>query len=273
MSNNTKHDIEAEATQIRQNYNFRDCEIDLFKLGDDLGIEIKTESKKTSGISGALIRYGNNFLIYYASSINNIAYQRFSIAHEFGHYFLPAHPENIFKDGFHYSHAGTGSKDRYEREADYFSTCLLMPKFLFQQEMYKYNDGMEAIKNLANIFNTSLTSTAIRYIELIEIPAMLVISKNNIIDAVFMTKELRKFGKNIYVKNNILPTRDICSTEQTKREILLNSWIHTNHQIKAIEESIFLGSYEKTLTVITTPILYKEIEEKTNSSLWIPPYF
>ncbi len=46
MSNNTKYDIEAEATQIRQNYNFRDCEIDLFKLGEDLGIEIKTESKK-----------------------------------------------------------------------------------------------------------------------------------------------------------------------------------------------------------------------------------
>lgn len=261
MSNNTKQYIEEEATQIRHDYNFRDYAIDLFKLGEDLGIEIKTESKKNSGISGALIRYGNNFLIYYASSINNIPYQRFSIAHEFGHYFLPAHPENIFKDGAHYSNAGMGSKDPYEREADYFSTCLLMPKFLFQQEMYKYNDGMEAIKNLANIFNTSLTSTAIRYIELTEIPAMLVISKNNIVEAVFTTKELRKFGKNLYIKNDILPTKDIFSNEQTKKEISLNSWIHTNLQIKAIEESILLGSYEKTLTVITMPILYQEIEE------------
>ncbi len=273
MSNNTKQYIEEEATQIRHDYNFGDYAIDLFKLGENLGIEIKTESKKASGISGALIRDGNNFLIYYSSSINNIQYQRFSIAHEFGHYFLPEHPENILKNGAHYSNAGTGSKNLYEREADYFSTCLLMPKFLFKREMYKYNDGMEAIKNLATTFNTSLTSTAIRYIELTEMPAMLVISKNNIIDAVFTTKELRKFGKNIYSKNNILPSKNIISFEQTKKEIFLNAWIHINLPIKAIEESIFLGSYEKTLTVITTPVLYEEIEGKSGSSLWAPPPF
>jgi hypothetical protein len=73
--------------------------------------------------------------------------------------------------------------------------------------MYKYNDGMEAIKSLASIFNTSLTSTAIRYIELTEVPAMLVISSNGLVDAVFSTKELRKFGQCLYTKNSVFPKK------------------------------------------------------------------
>lgn len=39
MSNNTKQYIEKEATQIRQDYDFIDYEIDLFKLGEELGID------------------------------------------------------------------------------------------------------------------------------------------------------------------------------------------------------------------------------------------
>lgn len=273
MSNNTKQYIEKEATQIRQDYDLIDYEIDLFKLGEELGIDIQTQSQKSHGISGALIRNGNDFLIYYASSINNIPYQRFSIAHEFGHYFLPEHPENIFnKDGTHFSSAGSSSKDPYEREADYFSTCLLMPKFLFEKEMYKYNDGLEAIKSLASIFNTSLTSTAIRYIELTEAPALLIISSNGKVDAVFDTKELRKFGKCIYIKNKFLSNKNIISTELSKKEVFLNEWIDTNHRIKAIEESITLGSYEKTLTVITTNTLFEEIEDEVSDAWELPSF-
>lgn len=273
MSNNIKQFIEKEAIQIRQDYDFLDPEIDLFRLGEELGIEIKTQSQTSHGISGALIRSGNNFMIYYASSINNIPYQRFSIGHEFGHYFLPEHPENILKNDAHFSSAGTGSKDKYEREADYFSTCLLMPKFIFEQEMYKYNDGMEAIKSLASIFNTSLTSTAIRYIELTEAPAMLVISSNGFVDAVFSTKELRKFGQCLYAKNSVFPSKNIVSIEILKREIYLNEWIDTNHSIKALEESVTLGSYEKTLTVVTTSTIYDEVEEELSDEIWAPPSF
>lgn len=275
MPNNSKQFIEKEASQIRQDYDFTDPEIDLFKLGQELGIDIQTHAQNSHGISGALIRNGNEFMIYYSSSINHVPYQRFSIAHEFGHYFLPEHPENIFKDGIHYSAAGAkrNSKDPYEKEADYFSTCLLMPRFIFENEMYKFSDGMEAIKALANLFNTSLIATAIRYIELSDSPAMLIISSNGLIDAVFSTKELRKFGNCLYTKNSILPQKNIISIELSKKEIYLSDWLDTNYNIKALEESITLGSYEKTLTVVTTSTIYDEIEEDTNDEIWDPPSF
>ncbi|MBF7683976.1 ImmA/IrrE family metallo-endopeptidase [Acinetobacter sp. B5B] len=274
MPNNSKIYIEKETTQIRQDYGFTNHEIDLFVLGQELGIDIQTQKSTSHGISGALIRNGNDFIIYYSSYINNFPYQRFSIAHEFGHYFLPEHPENIFnKQGVHFSSAGNNStKNRFEKEADYFSTCLLMPKFLFEKEMYKYNDGLEAIKNLAATFNTSLISTAIRYIELTETPAMLVISSKGVIDAVFDTKELRKFGNKIYIKNKHLPSQSVISFGSSKKDVFLHDWIDTNLTIKAIEENITLGSYEKMLTVITTSTLYEEVEER-QCDIWDPPSF
>lgn len=271
MSKNTKQFIEQQAFQVREEYGFTTYEIDLHQLGDKVGIGIQTQEVDQHGISGALIRNGNNFLIYYSSFINNIPYQRFSIAHEFGHYFLPEHPENIFdSNGFHAS--STNSKDSFEKEADYFSTCLLMPKYLFEKEIYKFNDGLEAIKGLASIFNTSLTTTAIRYIELTETPAMLVISSKDIIEAVFDTKELRKFGARRYSKNNIFPNKNIITTEALKKEIFLNEWVDTNQNIKAIEETIILGGYDKVLTIITTSTLYEEFEEHEDVQ-WEPPRF
>ena len=275
MPNNSKQFIENAAFQVREDYDFTNPEIDLFQLGQEVGIDIQTQYQQNHGISGALIRNGNDFLIFYSSSINNIPYQRFSIAHEFGHYFLPEHPENILKEGAHFSSAGAkgNTKDPYEKEADYFSTCLLMPKSLFESEMYKFNDGMEAIKALANIFNTSLTTTAIRYIELSEAPALLIISSNGLVDAVFSTKELRKFGNCLYTKNSIFPQKNIVFTEVSKKEIYLSEWLDTEHSVKALEESLTLGSYEKTLTVVTTSTIYDEIEEDTNDEIWAPPSF
>ncbi len=275
MPNNSKQFIEKEALQIRQDYDFTNPEIDLFQLGQEIGIEIQTQSQQNHGISGALIRNGNDFIIYYSSSINHIPFQRFSIAHEFGHYFLPEHPDNILKNGAHYSTAGKKSnlKDPFEKEADYFSTCLLMPKTIFESEMYKFNDGMEAIKALANLFNTSLTATALRYIELSTSPAMLIISSKGIVDAVFSTRELSKFGSCLYTKNGAFPQKNIISTDLSQKEVYLSDWLDTDQNIKALEESITLGSYEKTLTVITTSTLYDEIDEETNDEIWEPPSF
>ena len=40
MPNNSKQFIEKEALQIRQDYDFTNPEIDLFQLGQEIGIEI-----------------------------------------------------------------------------------------------------------------------------------------------------------------------------------------------------------------------------------------
>lgn len=46
MPNNSKQFIEKEALQIRQDYDFTNPEIDLFQLGQEIGIEIQTQSQQ-----------------------------------------------------------------------------------------------------------------------------------------------------------------------------------------------------------------------------------
>lgn len=62
MPNNSKIFIEKEVSQIREDYGYIDHEIDLFDFGKQLGIKIQTQTTVSHGISGALIREGNDFL-------------------------------------------------------------------------------------------------------------------------------------------------------------------------------------------------------------------
>ena len=83
-------------------------------------------------MSGILLRTGDSCGIAYATHIDNPGFQRFSIAHELGHYFLPGHLDAVLGDrDVHESHAEFASADRYELEADHFAASLLMPRCLF----------------------------------------------------------------------------------------------------------------------------------------------
>jgi len=83
-----------------------------------------------------LLRHGDVFGILYATHIASEGFQRFSIAHELGHYFLEGHIDHILpKDGVHESHAGFVSADPYELEADQFAGGLLMPSAPFSARL------------------------------------------------------------------------------------------------------------------------------------------
>lgn len=93
---------------------------------------------------------------------------RFTLAHELGHYFIPEH-RNALKSGrapTHPSHCDHESKNPVEMEADHFASCLLLPSQRFHKQVKKVEEGLKGICQLAGIFGTSLTSTAIRYAKL-----------------------------------------------------------------------------------------------------------
>jgi hypothetical protein len=117
----------------------------------------------------------------YAPSYNE-GFQRFSVAHELGHYFLDGHCERILSGGVHASHAGFVSRDPYESAADTFAAALLLPADLWKAEVWKHEHGLSGILSMAEIGITSVTATAIRYAELSERFLMVVISTNGIID-------------------------------------------------------------------------------------------
>ena len=90
-----------------------------------------------------LLRHGDVFGILYATHIPSEGFQRFSIAHELGHYFLDGHIDHILpKDGVHTSHAGFVSADPYELEADQFAAGLLMPSIPFKRALARQELGI-----------------------------------------------------------------------------------------------------------------------------------
>lgn len=140
--------------------------VDPFAIADSLAISVEGKPQDKDGVSGMLLRHGNEFGIIYATHIPSPGFQRFSISHELGHYLLPGHPDQVFTNGIHVSRAGFVTNDIYELEADHFAAGLLMPEVPFKREMDRYEPGLDAIEQVAESCLTSLTATGIRFAEL-----------------------------------------------------------------------------------------------------------
>jgi hypothetical protein len=70
-----------------------------------------------------------------------------------------------------------------------------MPDSLFRQSMGRMGEGLSAIEKLAELCQTSLTSTAIRYIQRTELPEAVILSAKNLVDFCFMSDALKVLGK------------------------------------------------------------------------------
>lgn len=93
---------------------------------------------------------------------------RFTLAHELGHYFIDSHRNALVsgKMAAHGSRADFQSKNEIERQADLFASILLLPTARLKLRQQKVGFGLAGIQALAKEFQTSLSSTAIRYANL-----------------------------------------------------------------------------------------------------------
>ena len=107
---------------------------------------------------------------------------RFTFAHELGHYFLDEHRLGL-KFGLlepHASFHNLNQKSKIEEEADYFSSCLLMPQQKFRRQSGGKEFSIDILMSLSNSFQTSLLATLIRFSEVGTHEVFAVVSKNNI---------------------------------------------------------------------------------------------
>ena len=91
---------------------------------------------------------------------------RFTLAHELGHFFIEEHRHALISgEQPHGSTCGMfDSADTPEElEADIFAAYLLMPPSKFISAIRSSDSPLAAIKHLATLFRSSLTSTAIHY--------------------------------------------------------------------------------------------------------------
>jgi len=256
-------------------------------IAENMDIVVEPLPPRNKGVSGMLVESNNNFGILYATYIDNIGFQNFCIGHELAHYKIPGHYEQLLIDGCHESHAGFTSNDKYELEADHFSAGLLMPSYLFDTVLNKVQSGLEAVEILSEKCETSLTATAIRYAQRSPDPVTIVVSEGQIIKYCFMSDKMKGIkGLSWIKKNTLLPRKsatysfnnlkiNVLKGNRTEGEATLLDWFGSNLQYELYEEIIGLGSYGKTLTVLSIDALpdQEEIDEEEELiESWTPRF-
>lgn len=253
------------------------------------GIEVVAKPMENEGVSGMLIRYGNEFAIAYATHHENEGFENFSVGHELGHYFLPGHAEAVIAGdtGSHASRAGYSSGDKYEAEADRFAAGFLMPRHLFFPALREAGSGLAAIENLSALCKTSLHATAIRYTQCARDPVAIIISRGGIVDHCFMSDALRNLDGIDWLKKregvphntatfafNKVPT-NVSHGIRLQETSNLQHWFGGQRSIDISEDIVGLGRYGKTLTVlydIDVPEPEDEEEERSLIDSWTPRF-
>jgi len=203
--------------------------VDILAIAKSNDIAVDAQPPDMPGISGALIMVGNAVRLIYSTAQNNAGFERFSIAHELGHYFLPGHPEEIMKaGGSHISRSNFTENSSIELEADHFASGLLLPKSLVRKNLSEAKIGLDGVISLADAAQCSRTAAAIRAAECSEYPMAIVVSKADKVAYCFMSDSFKNFGNLTFLRksaplpqgatlsfnmdgSNVLRAKEICS--------------------------------------------------------------
>lgn len=262
---------QQRAQNLLREMGINELPINPLAIAASRNIVVEAKPDTAPGVSGMLLRHGNTFGILYATHINSEGFQRFSIAHELGHYFLDGHIDHILpEDGAHASHAGFVSGDPYELEADQFAAGLLMPTTPFRRALGKHNPGLAAVESVAAVCRTSLTATAIRYAELSEDAVAVILSTGQTVDFCRLSDSMKTLRNITWLRKGMPVPRGtitarlnadsahVRTADRDEDDIDICDWLGGNRSIEATEEAIGLGSYGKTLTVISCPAFVEE---------------
>lgn len=142
---------------------------DLAKLSESLGV-VEVERKEMR-VEGMVLPKGPGFKVILNSK--SIAVRaRFSWAHELGH--IIDQSGLLAKPQFR---SAPLSHKKTEELCDKIAAEILMPREEFKEYMDRSEETLAAVHKLASVFDTSILSTAIRYTDLLEVPAVLSVWK------------------------------------------------------------------------------------------------
>ena len=145
-------------------HHLADCPVKLGQIAKDLNISIKLSSMDV-GISGQIMQENEGYLIR-VNRYESRERQRFTIAHEFAHFFLhkpiiDSLPYGI-RDNVLYR---SGESERIEYEANRLAADIIMPMHLVKKilkEQFENNIDNATIESMAAQFQVSKIAMEIR---------------------------------------------------------------------------------------------------------------
>ncbi len=258
---------EAAANAVLRQLKLDGLRIDPEAIAESKGILVQAKPETAAGVSGMLLKHGDRFGIMYATNIQNRGFQRFSIAHELGHYFIEGHPEALLTTGVHQSRAGFVSGDLFEQEADHFAAALLMPEGPFKKAIADQDAGLACVEALRKACETSLTATAIRYCALTSDGVAVICTTGDAVDWCFMSDGMKQARGLTFLRKGIgVPPRTVTAQfnaasenvrtgQRDNGERQLSDWMGGDRSYRITEEVVGLGQYGRTLTILTCKAL------------------
>lgn len=218
-------------------------DIDLELVAYSLNADVKRAA--LSDCEGNIIGTDEKAII----TVNNDAdprRQRFSLGHELGHWINDRGKNLTYRCDTNDMRQRSMSKDNFRQQkevrANQFSAELMMPNHIFGRYLSNLDITTDSVNYLANEFNVSLTSTAIRFVDLSDHPSMIVCWDK--------TGNRRWFHRNSIVPDSIWPHTRIMQPREAFAfsnglEVDADKWINSEgSENYSIVESIFSNGHD-----------------------------
>lgn len=217
------------------------------------------QEKSMADADGRIIFKGNNTIITINADIDYSPKKRFVMAHELGHLLLHKNVVPVFNcdEG---SFMQWYEQSSFETQANEFAAELLMPQNLFNEQARKIKKfDFSTIITLAKYFQTSVTSTIIKYISSGAYPVAVVYSTDGRVKWQAFSNDFI-FKRFIKKKGEIIPpdtvAQDILvgkAKPQEKEPILANYWFtvfDNQRDIYLYEECFVISSQNGLISLL-----------------------
>lgn len=186
------------------------------------------------------------------------AAKRFSIAHELAHHILK-HPLGCVDAGctrVAEKAKGDPTERDYEIEANAFATELLMPRNLVAPRCAKQTPSLDVPRAIASEFATSLSASAIRFVELTSERCAAVYSEDGAVvwappSAKFKTRIPR--GKQIDRGALAFGCIGKRTTEDRAGRVAAHVWLDTDAKVEIVEHSATVPEVGGVITLLWVP--------------------
>jgi len=241
-----------KANTIIQNLRIRyPSEINISEIAMERGAYVR--ERDIDGAEAWLVRKGSRAIITINSKIYEQGRKRFAIAHELGHFEMH-HDSQLVICSDEDMYVWNLSKSQ-EIEANEFASCILMPEIIFSHYVKKEAPNMDRVSELSSEFGTTLTATAIRYIQLSLEPCAVAVSKNCTLK---WYKKSDSFGFHLKVGEKLSQDTyafdffDGSELPMCPRKVPAYAWVagDIDRDGEIIEHSIALKSYDVVLSLL-----------------------
>lgn len=211
------------------------------------------------GIDGMLSKRQKkkDWCISYDESVTVPGRVNFTIAHELGHYLLHRNQRDTFQCGqLQMLEYGSAESRRIEAQANTFASYLLMPRNDFEAQVTGHELSFELLGHCADRYETSLTATALKWLEFTTEAAMLVVADHDeFIRWSYPSQAARRIGA-YKAPGQVLPAgtldqlRSTASDVRKSRRVAAGVWHSTE---EAIESAIVSDQFEQLIFLIQFP--------------------